>query len=270
MRKPILTLCAIALALSGTGCGDPGGEGGRAEKPETTEAPQASGAPESLVSLAAAADEADEAGSAHIVIRATVGAQAALSMEGGIDFETEAAALTMDAAGFGLGPGTLQMVMKGKYIYMKFPPGAGILKGWFRMDIADLPGSESGMSLEPSQYLEFLREAAEDGVEEAGTEEIDGDETTQFQAEISLETFLAQMPKKEARKMRKLLDKAGDEVESIPIAAWIDEDGLPRRITVEFPAGPAAREILMTAEFSDYGVPVDVKPPKRFKELPGM
>ena len=101
-----------------------------------------------------------------------------------------------------------------------------------------------------------------------GTEKIHGVETTHFKANV--DTHLA-VSKIKDRKLRKLAEQGwalmGD---SLPVNVWIDDDGLTRRMQLEFSAkGTWVDEVV---DFVDFGIDAFiVAPPKSstidFKEL---
>jgi hypothetical protein len=60
------------------------------------------------------------------------------------------------------------------------------------------------------------------------------------------------------------LDQLGDA--EMPVDVWVDADGLPRRLQIDLGGMVAAMGLdggsaVMTIEFFDYGVPVDIEVP---------
>ena len=146
------------------------------------------------------------------------------------------------------------------------PPAGFRGKDWIKLDLHQISAGSSDASGNPGNLLGTLRGAAH--VKRVGTEEIHGVETTHFKANI--DTRLA-VSKIKDRKLRKLAEKSwalmGD---SLPVNVWIDDDGLTRRMQLEFSAkGTSFDEVL---DFVDFGVDAFiVAPPKSstidFKEL---
>jgi hypothetical protein len=105
----------------------------------------------------------------------------------------------------------------------------------------------------PDRLLEDLIESSKE-VEKLGSEEIRGVTTTHYRAQLD-ETKLG-----------------ADEDEAVAVDAWIDEQGLPRRVRV--PSGTDG-ETAAVADLFDFGVRVDVEAPpaseivseERFDEL---
>lgn len=262
MRKLLAGLFALALALTGVACGEESGGGG--------------GSAQSIDALAAAADKAAEAGSAHMTMTMEMdvsGQSVSIDAEGDLDFVNESGAMTMTMSAPGVGPDqSIDMVLDDTYIYMKMPPELGGTGGWIRMDMTDMTGvgSQNQIAQDPSQYLEFLRGASEGDVEEVGTEEVGGVSTTHYKADLSFEKMLEQAPDQEgADEIEAQLESLGGAIDSIPSEVWIDEDGLARRIKLDMSveAQGQTADILITMEFSDYGVEVDVEPPAKFEEI---
>lgn len=265
MKKLTIGLCAAALALTGIACGDPGGDEESAR---------------SLDALVAAADKVTDAGSSAMSMTMTMdvaGEEITAEGEGTFDYVEQTGQMTMAMAGDGL-PGAveMEMIVDGDVAYMKMPEGLGAPGGWYRMDAADVGSGVGGanqLSQDPAQFVEFLRGASEDDIEEVGTEEIRGVSTTHYKAELSFEKMIDQATDPEAAdEMRAKLDAIGGEVDSIPAEVWIDAEGLPRRMemTMSIEGGGESAEIDITVDLFDYGVEVDVDPPKEFHELPDV
>ena len=260
MRKLAAGLFALALALTGVACGDDGGGGGDSK---------------AIDALALAADKATDAGTAHMVMTMEMnvsGQQVSIEGEGDMSFADEIGEMTMTMSAPGIEGGqSIEMILDGTYVYMKMPAQLGGTGGWARMDLTKMPGGASNQfAQDPSQYLEFLRGASEDGVEEVGSEEIDGVETTHYKATLAYDKILDQAPDQEAaEEVRAQLESLGGDIDSIPAEVWIDEEGLPRRMKMDMSVDAQGQtaEILITMEFSDYGVEVDIQPPKDFEEI---
>jgi hypothetical protein len=102
-----------------------------------------------------------------------------------------------------------------------------------------LPGS-SGMA--PDRLLKDLIKASKK-VDKVGSEEIRGVTTTHYRAHLD---------------RSKLGSDANDNVPEA-VDAWIDEQGLPRRVRV--PYGDGNDELAAVVDLFDFGVPVDVQAP---------
>lgn len=260
MRRLRIALCAAVVAVAAIGCGDP--DGGT------------SGSPESLEALAAAADKVSDAGSSAVTMSMTMdvgGQKIDAEAEGAFDWIEETGEMTMTMTGAGLpGEVEMKMIVDGDTAYMKMPEGLGTVSGWYRMDAGDVGSGVGGanqLSQDPSKFVDFLRGASEGGVEDLGTEEIDGVTTRHYKADLSFEKMLDQAPDQEAvEEMREQLETLGD-MDSIPAEVWIDEDGLPRRMTMSMDLGDEG-SMDISLDMFDYGIEVDVEPPKAFEELP--
>lgn len=259
MKRLCLGFAALAIALAGAACGDPQDGGGGA-------------AAGGVHALAAAADNAAEAGSSAMTMTMTLpiaGDEMTAEAEGIFDFERQIGEMTMTVDGPGIARGfddaEYDVIVEPEYGYMRMPRSLGMGTGWYRMSIAaprvDATGIDQ-LTQDPTQFLEFLRAAAGDEVEEAGTAEIRGVQTTHYEAEISFEKALEQAPNQEA--VEELEAKLGGSLEdlgTVPVEVWIDEDGLPRRIDI------SVRGMDVSAELFDYGIEVDTVIPEKFKEL---
>ncbi len=162
--------------------------------------------------------------------------------------------------------------------YMKFPLLSAFMpnaKEWIEFDLESL-GAEAGIDLsqleqlgqgDPSQALDYLR--ATGSVEEVGTEEIGGVETTHYQGSIMLDSVVEQVPAEQQEAVRKAIEKLKKQtgLTEIPVDVWVDGDGLLRRMsftyTAKVPVGGETQDAssTVTMEFSDYGIEVDVEAP---------
>lgn len=116
-----------------------------------------------------------------------------------------------------------------------------------------LPGS-TGVT--PDRFLKELTKASKE-VEKIGSEEIRGVTTTHYRAHLD---------------KSKLGSDLNNDVADV-VDAWIDDQGLPRRVRVPFGSGKdAGAEVV---DLFDFGVPVDVQAPpadaivseKKFEQL---
>lgn len=258
---------AALLLVGGLACGEPssGGNGGGGD----------------LSALQAAAEAVDSATSSRMDMAMRMGfggVEISVDMDGVFDFERQVGDATMSFEAPMEVPGTegpSRMILDEQYAYVKGPAVVlygGTGDGWVRMDLGGMPGMASSPNQDPRQYVEFLR-AASDGVEEVGQEDVRGTPTTHYRAELSLEDVIEATDDENTQRYAEALQEMGSEIEAMPVDAWIADDGLPRRIEVsvtmsEVPGVPGGE---MTMEISldlfDFGVPVDVRPPKKFEEV---
>lgn len=259
MRRSVAALALAAFVVGAVACGD---------KP----AVRGGDTPRRLDALAAAAAKVDEAGTFEFLLHVDMSGPEGFtgSGEGIFDVRREIGGMTMEISD---APGlpdefVIEMVFGERDAFMKLPLQPGVPRGWFR--IPSEPGlgvtGPDQFSQDPARYLEFLRYASDGDVEELGTEEVTRNavRATHYRAEISIDDFLDRAVGKKAEAMREQLEASGTELGSIPVDAWIDEDGLPRRVTVD----GAELGFVIGMDFLQYGVDVDVEPPKRFEELP--
>jgi hypothetical protein len=212
-----------------------------------------------------------------------------ITAEGLTDLQTQDGVITMDLGSIaGIPMDAIEMRILDGVIYMDFSslmqsmPGATGLPPnvrWLKLDPAALV-DELGMSPEDlglgaqptdfTQYLDQLRDVSR-GVEEVGTEEIDGVSTTHYRAEIDLDKAYDAVPEQ-------LRELAGDQRDAlrgvrVPVDVWLDDDGLLRRMEYRFDAPslgvPDAGDasMTMTMNLSDFGVDVDVQAPPESETL---
>ena len=236
--------------------------------------------------VTASADAAEAQSSAYVHLEVTTGfggTEFTVFGDGGSDlvgdrgFMNMKADLPASAATAGMTEG-IRTVYSGHLVYMrsalfagKLPPG----KTWIKLDLEKL-GDKTGFDYsqlaqmgmgesDPTQMLEFLR-AVSDGIEEAGSEEVRGVPTTHYRGSISLDRLAEELGEPGADFVDRLRQMG---LESIPVEVWIDDEGLPRRMSYaltfssqETTGQGASTELVM--EFFDYGKEVTVRiPPAR-------
>ena len=227
--------------------------------------------------IAAAPEITSEGGSARMAMKMTMagGAQnIEMTAEGAVEFATQRGTMTMDmgAATEQMG-GKIEMITDGSTIYMKMPNAEqlGLKTPWMKMDMDALTGTPGMGNLQqlnndPSNSMQLLRGVADD-VEEVGTEELRGAQTTHYKATIDLNKALEEAPKDAQEYLRQQFETAG--ITQLPVDVWIDDEGRMRRQSFEMdlskiegadaPGAPTSMTLDM--ELFDFGAPVDVKPP---------
>jgi len=271
MRKLALALVALGLVAALAGCGG-GGQGGEKEPVR------------SLSAVAAAAEKTTDAGSAKFSLAMRMeglavpgnSAQAfTLGGEGAFDYESRRGRMVFDLGGLGSllgqeGGGSIEMILDGNVFYMKFPLLSGLAGGdkpWVKLDLEEL-SDQQGVDLgqlqqlqqgDPTQMLAYLRAAGD--FEEVGKETVRDVETTHYRGTIDLKKALETVPEGQREQIVKLIDEGG--LTELPAEAWIDGDGLLRKMALELAKIPDQEQGSMTMEMElyDYGAEVDVQPP---------
>jgi hypothetical protein len=298
-RRLTALLAAGSLALLGA-CG--GGDGTSSQAGSATDKKDVSGkggdAGElSALDLAlAAAGRAAEAKTSRFAFTMSVSGPNGpvnLTANGASDSSVPLMSLDMDMASIipGTPPGgaTVSTVFDGKAVYMHFPeelakglPGG---KQWARLDLAAL-SSQAGIdvaaltaqfnSSDPLTNIALLTGAAGD-VTEVGTEEVRGVSTRHLRMTVDLQKASEQVASKitgpSAERLKAAVTQAATTMGAtqLPIEAWIDADGFPRRLTyvmdlskAKVPGAegaPATGTAQVSMEFFDFGKDVDVKVP---------
>ena len=189
------------------------------------------------------------------------------AQHGQMTLEPSASSASAPAAALG----AIEMVFTTEALYMRtdafkqfFPEG----KEWMKIDL-QAAAQQSGVDLEqlrqlgqgdPSQQLDYLEAA--DEVEEVGSEEVRGVETTHYIATIDLNKVAEQNPEA-AESIRKAQGATG--IDKVPAHVWVDAEGLPRRMSMKMGLGTGGDESSSTTvlmEMFDYGtdVVIDVPP----------
>lgn len=111
-------------------------------------------------------------------------------------------------------------------------------------------------SMAPSEFVDFLKDSGE--VEEVGTEEIRGEETTHFRGPVDLQALAEESGPAVLQQLRN--SPEADRMNMI-IDIWVDEEGLPARMALDITADGVEGSMKMTSELLEYDVPVEVSPP---------
>jgi hypothetical protein len=270
-RLLLLLLTALALAA----CGGDGADGEEGLVTAPTDA------------LAAAATATEAAGSYGAEIEITMEGFApelvTMKAQGVFSRDPVLSRVTMDMSDLARGTGIVQigeveLVMDGSVVYMRMPflqeisPG---LKPWIKFDLQEL-GEQRGLDFrqlmqfgtqsDPSHALAYLR-AASDEVEEVGTEDVRGVETTHYRMTVELARVADAAPPEQRDDLRaqteQLRELSG--ISEVPTEVWVDDEGLVRRQrltyrNMRFAPGQEG-DMTLTMELFDFGVEVDVEPP---------
>ncbi len=225
--------------------------------------------------LVAAPDRVREQGSATMVmtIDTSFHAQGEQPLrqrtraESSVDFGAERGSMRMEMdvppellGGIELTPCT--MVLDGTSVYLNVEADETFEElPWVRADAATVSGTQlsSFGAADPTGPLEFLKGAGGEATEQ-GTEEIGGVTTTRYRTTI---TSLRLQEQADADRRDQLLDQLrqlGRDV--VPVDAWIDDEGLLRRMRIEVErTGEVLTRTVMTMELENFGEPVDIDVP---------
>lgn len=121
--------------------------------------------------------------------------------------------------------------------------------GWMSIDGDESPGLDEAAN--PMTEVERLIAAPE--VEEAGTEEVNGVETTKYTGVYSVEDVLADLEGEERTIAEQAYAEMG--VSEVAFTLWVDADGLPRRLDSEMGG------VSNTTEFLEFNGPVEIDYP---------
>jgi hypothetical protein len=277
----ILALASLALVACGGGS-DGGGDG--------DEAAVSTGGDAADNILASAATNAAGAGSSKVAFTITTQVPQqegpiTLTGEGAFDYEAKAGQLTYDfgdllgSLGQGGSEEPVEIILDGNVFYMKFALLSSLIPGgkpWIKFDLDSL-ASQEGIDLsqlqsvnqgDPSQTLEYLRAAG--SVEEVGTEEVRGVETTHYKGVIDLQKAVELAPEETRAQVQQSIDQLKEQsgLTELPVEVWIDGHGLPARIQYSFDgsivaAGTESEDFttIFSMELYDWGTDVTVEPP---------
>jgi hypothetical protein len=180
------------------------------------------------------------------------------------------------------GDGATKLLVRGGDLYVDPPQLEGVrLPGgasWVQVDLArvvEAAGADADalaeiMTVDPATQLDVLRSA--EGVEEIGSEKVDGVETTRLRGEVSLEDYAKTLPADRRRRALAAIEQldrssaGADAAAPTPFDVWIDEQDRIRRMRqsgkVPGQPGVPAGEFAITLDLRDFGTAVDRPVPK--------
>lgn len=193
--------------------------------------------------------------------------------EGAFDYAGSRGHMTVDLGRLPVAAGTdsgnVEVIFDEQIVYMKLPglqKSAQIAKPWVMIDVEELQ-RQSGAAAQfdafgqadPSRYLQFLQGAAK--VSELGSATVRGVETTHYKAIADLNEAVKEAPPSMRESLTQAIDALGSK--SVPVNAWIDSDGLLRRVGYSFEGSGQTGGLSssITVDLYDFGTKVEVRPP---------
>ncbi|MEP6623445.1 MAG: hypothetical protein ABJC79_03310 [Acidimicrobiia bacterium] len=256
MRRTLVSAVVLVIALGACG--------------STTDQVSKSSKVSTVALVAGAADRASAAKTARVAMHMSLpiaGDTKDVSIDGLVDFQSNAVEMTMDMGALGAGAGSIKLRMVDGVMYMdmgELLKSAGQLpaaldgKTWFKIDMGKLAGAgaanPAGQQQNPADLLQTLRGAGD--VERLGTDDIRGTKATHYRVHVNLEKAIAALDNKLADQMRASM---GVFKSDLPVDVWIGDDGLPRRETMTLATGKNAMKISM--DFFDFGVDAQIVAP---------
>ncbi|HEX8646778.1 MAG TPA: hypothetical protein VF715_07735 [Thermoleophilaceae bacterium] len=227
-----------------------------------------------IEAIADAAEASASAGGARLEIEGTGearGQEFDLSGHGVMDAQGNSE-MEMELPG---GAGTMKQVFRRFVVYQQMPGlEQQIGAEWMKLDLreayrrigVDLELIQQPGGNDPRQMLTQMKNAS-DEVEKVGTEEVRGEKTTHYKADVDVRKSIERLPparRAEAKEdVEKVIDVSG--LESFPMEVWIDDKDLVRRLHMKMslnnPAFGGKMDMDMTMELFDYGTPVTIDVP---------
>jgi LppX_LprAFG lipoprotein len=174
------------------------------------------------------------------------------------DYPNERGLMRMDGAGSSGDEFPTEFRLIGKTGYERW-----VFKGktyWAKDDASEMSDDPTELLVPypggPTKPTDVLTRVllASDETEKLGNEDVRGVETTRYRAKVDGRKLLQQMPT--SNKRYEPEEVWGDRF--VPVELWIDEESRVRRIRLTEDGEGSS---VMTIEFFDYGVDVDVQPP---------
>jgi hypothetical protein len=177
----------------------------------------------------------------------------------------------------------MREIVDGTTSYVKIDMGLDTggmgLDKWVKIDLATMSGGgggvggalggsvsgglngSTGLGGGPDGLLESLKGAGAT-VAETGTDTIDGVAVTVYEGEIDPNAAVAAAAPDKVDQVRDALGQLGM-TSPIPFTAWVDDQGLVRRMDMKVAVdrGSATVQMTMRVEFSDFGAPITITPP---------
>jgi hypothetical protein len=214
----------------------------------------------------------EEAGSSRFEMRVTAvgeGVDSRYSAVGEQDYATGTMRMEAD---LGLEASSTETLAVDEVMYLRSPMFVlftGDEETWVRVDLRE-SGQAAGLDVDalvegqtgPAALLQQLRGAA-DEVEEVGEEDIRGVSTTHLRVVVDTQRAIEDAPPAAREQLRTFAEASGMPDE-YPMEVWIDDDGLPRRLSTivevqDETMGTVTQQTIL--ELYDFGVTVRVEEP---------
>ncbi len=150
-------------------------------------------------------------------------------------------------------PTDMAMLMIRDDTWYSFKDSEGLLPDGKRW-VHSVDTSTAPTTMTMAEFADFL--AGADEVSSEGDTTIDGKPVEHFQGKVNAREVAEETGGDTAKRFEDLL---GDRDLFLPIEAWIGEDGLPVRLSMNVDAGEDSMSI--TAKILEYGIAVDVEAP---------
>lgn len=174
-------------------------------------------------------------------------------------------------------PGGVRAILRGDIVYVKLDALkslVGATKPWIKLDLKQL-GSSSGVDVDQllgqAQQIDLktsvgLLTASKD-VKAVGTEQVGGVDSTHYSGTFPVAEAVKQLP---AEIQSKLKGAQLSSVSDMKFDAWIDAQGLPRKIELNGAAGSGSGTFKATILFKSFNEPVsiDAPPADQVGEIP--
>lgn len=288
MRKALIAASALVLAVTVGACGETE-SGTPVTNSGTTQNTGQGGVFDDAQSLVEAATQRTaEAKTSRFNMDISMGSLMSIKAEGQAEYAGEdtkmAMTMSMDMSGTPGASGAPQQlnveaVLVDKAMYMKMPqgmPGADASKPWVKMSMDQLGGqqqlNQSMQFSDPAETLAMIRENGKINSTEQTT--VDGQPATKYSVELDF--------KKLADKMGQQLP-AGLDIDAVPMDLYLNGDNLPVQIDMNLgsmmknvaeksgqPLPPGLDSAKITAKYTNWGEPVDIKAPPADQVNEGM
>ena len=218
--------------------------------------------------VAAAAAKTSDAGSSRVAFEVTatpLGRDVSVRGEGAFDYEAARGQIELDASSL-LAGSRLEVRIVDSKVFVRVPPALAWIPGakpWVAVGDESLDAYGLGeLQQDPGQLLSLLR-ASSTKVTKTGTVAVRGVETTRYVAQLELTKALEAnadalgLTATEREALRRAADelRRRSERQTLPVAVFVDADGLVRRLTLRDAEGS------VSVDFWDFGADVDVQAP---------
>jgi len=267
-----LAVMAGVTVLAGCGSSSSGGSSGSAVQAITRAADVSTSAAGYAVTMHLTEDSSSLGGTITAV---GTGAFNVPKHAGSLDLN-----MTLPGALSVIGQLNLDVLTLGNTEYLKVPSQLSTrlpaIKPWVEINLAQV-GKASGIpgigsllggtnTVNPAQFLEYLRAVSASGVHKVGAATVDGIATTHYQATLDLDKAPSLLPAAEraqATQAVAALEKLTG-LHELPVNVWVDSANLVRRMTLDYTEHVSGQTVTgdVQLDFTSYGAqPVPSAPP---------
>jgi len=179
------------------------------------------------------------------------------------DFAQKASNIQLKVSGSPIALAPCEVLERGSVGYLTISPKlyGPDHKIWTKLDVSKATGVDvNSLSSDPTSGIDYLKSVS-GTVTTVGTETVRGAKTTHYHFTVTTDQLLAKITGAAHDRLKAQLAQLG--ITTVPIDTWIDDKGLPRRVSTDLKGSLKGVSIQAqsTVDMYNYGRPVNLTTP---------